>query len=59
MANNKTTNSSIIFQSQKIDDDEKDSFHKGKFNENGERILSRNRRYLTFPEGSSLQLGMF
>lgn len=29
-----------------------------KFNENGERILSRNRRYLIFPEGSSLQLGM-
>lgn len=25
--------------------------------QNGERILSRRRRYLTFPEGSSLQLG--
>lgn len=25
----------------------------------GERILSRPRRYLTFPEGSSLQLGEF
>lgn len=27
--------------------------------EEGDRILSRPRRYLTFPEGSSLQLGEF
>lgn len=26
---------------------------------NGERILSRRRRYLIFPEGSSLQVGMY
>lgn len=27
--------------------------------ENDERILSRNRRWLIFPEGSNFQLGMY
>lgn len=29
-----------------------------KINENGEKILSRRRRYLIFPPGSSVQIGM-
>lgn len=29
----------------------------GRFNKDGERILSRKRRYLIFPPGSSLQIG--
>lgn len=29
------------------------------YNSNGERVLSRRRRYLIFPEGSSLQVGMY
>lgn len=31
----------------------------GNGRKNGERILSRRRRYLIFPEGSSLQVGMY
>lgn len=39
-------------------DDDFSSFANGK-TITGEKILSRKRRYLIFPEGSSVQLGMF
>lgn len=29
------------------------------YNEKGEKILSRKRRYLVFPEGSSFQVGKY
>lgn len=55
-----TGNASIHNQSQQTNmasDFERMEQKNGSFNKDGERVLSRKRRYLIFPPGSSMQIG--
>lgn len=46
-------------RNDKVNIDKRDTNNdNNNFNENGEKILSRRRRYLIFPPGSSVQIGM-
>lgn len=55
-----TGNASIYNQSRRTinaNDSQRTNREDGSFNEDGERVLSRKRRYLIFPPGSSMQIG--